>query len=74
MSARIEGLREDERQKILNELADIIETPGNVYEHIWKPGDIIVRDHLSSVHARTDWPDDQKRTLRGVTIKGHALS
>ena len=54
MSARIEGLPDDKRRKILKELADIIETPGNVYEHIWKPGDIIVWDHLSSVHARTD--------------------
>ena len=60
--------------KILKELADTIKTSGNVYEHIWKPGDIIVWDHLLSVHARRDWPDDQKRTLRRVTIKGHALS
>ena len=74
MSVRIEGMDDDEGQALLEEICDIIEAPDNIYEHVWKPGDILMWDNLSSLHARTDWPQDQRRTLRRVTIKGDALS
>ena len=53
---------------------DIIEDPAGIYEHAWRPGDLIVWDNLSSVHARTDWPADQPRALRRCTIQGDALT
>ncbi|MEE8334019.1 MAG: TauD/TfdA family dioxygenase [Alphaproteobacteria bacterium] len=73
MSLRIEGMDADESRDVLDQLCDIVEAPENVYEHVWKPGDIIVWDNLSSVHARTDWPRDQPRTLRRCTVQGDAL-
>ncbi len=73
MSLRIEGMDDAESRAILGDLCDIVEDPDNIYEHSWTPGDIIVWDNLSSVHARTDWPGDQRRTLRRVTVKGDAL-
>lgn len=74
MSVRIEGMDDDEGQALIEEICDIIEAPDNIYEHVWKPGDILMWDNLSSLHARTDWPQEQRRTLRRVTIKGDALS
>jgi taurine dioxygenase len=74
MSLRIEGMDEAESRALLDPICDIIEAEDNVYEHVWRPGDIIIWDNLSSVHARTDWPREQRRTLRRVTIKGDALS
>jgi taurine dioxygenase len=73
MSLRIEEMDEAESREILDALCDLVEAPDNIYEHAWTPGDIIVWDNLSCVHARTDWPDDQRRTLRRVTIRGEAL-
>ena len=58
---------------MLDRLCDLIEQPDNIYEHVWRPGDIIVWDNLSSLHARTDWPDDQRRTLRRCTVEGDEL-
>ena len=73
MSRRIEGYSDDESQSIIDAVSDIVEAPDNIYEHVWTPGDIIIWDNLSCLHARTEWPRDQRRTLRRVTIKGEAL-
>ncbi len=73
MSLRIEGMDAAESRDVLSQLCDIVEAPDNVYEHVWKPGDLIVWDNLSSVHARTDWPRDQPRTLRRCTVQGDVL-
>lgn len=74
MSRRIEGYTDDESQSIINAVSDIVESPDNIYEHVWTTGDIIIWDNLSCLHARTDWSKDQRRTLRRVTIKGEALA
>ncbi|NKB22438.1 MAG: hypothetical protein GKS01_18280 [Alphaproteobacteria bacterium] len=73
MSMRIEGYSDDEGRDLINAVADIVEAEDNIYEHVWKPGDIIIWDNLSCLHARTDWPREQRRTLRRVTIEGEAL-
>ena len=74
MSVRIEGYSADESWELINEVADIVEAPHNIYEHVWKPGDIMIWDNLSCLHARTDWPREQRRTLRRVTIEGEVLA
>ena len=74
MSLRIEGMDEDESRDVLETIFDIVEAEDNIYEHVWRPGDILLWDNLSCVHARTDWPPEQNRTLRRVTIRGEALS
>lgn len=73
MSARIEGMDADESDETLAALYEIIEHPDNVYEHRWRPGDLIIWDNLSSLHARNTWPDAERRTLRRCTIEGQAL-
>lgn len=73
MSARIEGMDESESRAVLAELCGLIEAPDNIYEHSWRPGDIIVWDNLSTLHARNDWPADERRTLRRCTVEGELL-
>ena len=74
MSARIEGMDEAESRATLTALCDHIEAPDNIYEHSWRPGDIMVWDNLSCLHARNDWPADERRTLRRCTVEGETLS
>lgn len=69
----IEGMDRDESQEILARLFDITEDPGNYYEHVWRPGDLVMWDNLACLHARTDWPDDQTRMLRRCTTLGETL-
>jgi taurine dioxygenase len=73
MSLRIEGLEEAESADALETIFDIVERPDNIYEHVWRVGDLMTWDNLSCVHARTDWPREQPRSLRRCTVQGEAL-
>jgi taurine dioxygenase len=70
MSVRIEGMEEAESDALLNSLFDHAEKPEFVYAHVWRKGDLIVWDNRCSMHARTDFPSDQRRLLLRTTVKG----
>lgn len=71
MSARIEGLAPDENEEILNQLFDISEDPSVVFEHEWKTGDMVMWDNYASIHMRRDFPRDQPRLMRRLTLDGY---
>jgi taurine dioxygenase len=73
MSARILGLSRDESEAALEELFDISEDPAIVYEHEWKLGDLVIWDNWCSIHARKDFPRDEPRLMRRLTIEGQAM-
>lgn len=71
MSAKIEGLAPDENEEILNQLFDISEDPSVVFEHEWKTGDMVMWDNYASIHMRRDFPRDQPRLMRRLTLDGY---
>ena len=73
MSARIEGFSPKESDEILEELFDISEDPSIVYQHDWKLGDLVIWDNWCSIHARRDFPRNEPRLMRRLTIEGRAL-
>jgi taurine dioxygenase len=73
MSARIEGMSKEESEDALEQLFDISEDPAIVYEHEWKLGDLVIWDNWCSIHARKDFPRDQPRLMRRLTIEGQAM-
>ena len=69
MTACIEGIPEHESEEILAELFDLTEDASVVYEHVWRVGDFLAWDNLSSNHARTDFSAAERRLLlRGTTL------
>ena len=70
MTRRIEGLPVQESDALLNLLFDHQENPDFIYEHVWRPGDILMWDNRCTLHARTDFSPDERRLLRRVTILG----
>ena len=73
MSARIIGLVREESEDVLAQLFDISEDPAIVYEHEWKLGDLVIWDNWCSIHARKDFPLDEPRLMRRLTIEGQAM-
>jgi taurine dioxygenase len=69
----IEGMDRDESEVLLQKLFDYAEEPAIIYEHVWRIGDLVMWDNLSCLHARTDWPSEQRRTLRRCTVEGEPL-
>jgi alpha-ketoglutarate-dependent taurine dioxygenase len=73
MSARIAGLSKAESDAALEQLFEISEDPAIVYEHIWQLGDLVIWDNWASIHARKDFPRDEPRLMRRLTIEGQAM-
>ena len=71
MSAKIEGLAPDENEIILNQLFDISEDPSVVFEHVWLKGDLVMWDNYASTHMRRDFPRDEPRLMRRLTLNGY---
>jgi len=68
MTDEIIGLPEDESRELLQILFAHQRRDEFVYAHKWRPGDLLMWDNRCSVHARTDFPSDQRRLLRRLTL------
>jgi taurine dioxygenase len=74
MTTRLEGFEPAESNAILDELYDIGERREFIFEHVWKLGDFLMWDNRCTIHARTDFPKEERRLLRRCTVEGEPLS
>jgi len=70
MTEEIVGLSAEESRRILSFLFDHIERPEFIYEHEWQVGDVLLWDNRCLVHARRDFPAQELRLMRRLTIAG----
>jgi taurine dioxygenase len=70
MTVRIEGIPQAESEGLLEALLDHAEKPEFVYRHGWRVGDLLLWDNRCSMHARDDFPSDQRRLMLRTTVKG----
>ena len=73
MTTRIEGVSQDESDAILDQLYDIGERREFIFEHVWQLGDFLMWDNRCTIHARTDFPKEERRLLRRCTVEGEPL-
>jgi len=66
----IVDMPQEESDPLLNAIFDHSERPEFVYTHSWRVGDLLVWDNRCSMHARTDFPSDQRRLMLRTTVKG----
>ena len=70
MTVAIDGMPETESEELLNTLFEHQERPEFIYEHIWRPHDLLLWDNRCALHARTDFSADERRLMRRLTILG----
>jgi taurine dioxygenase len=70
MTESIEGMPREESDELLGFLFEHCEQPQFVYEHVWRPGDLILWDNRCTLHARTDFDASERRKLRRVALLG----
>jgi taurine dioxygenase len=73
MTARIEGVSAQESDAILEQLYDLGERREFIFEHEWRLGDFLMWDNRCTIHARTDFPKEERRLLRRCTVEGEPL-
>jgi taurine dioxygenase len=70
MTREIIDMPHDESDRLLAFLFDHQEQRQFVYEHVWRPGDVLLWDNRCTLHARTDFSAAERRLLRRVAILG----
>src|SRR5581483_1264718 len=73
MTVGIQDMDRAESDAIMAQLYDIGERREFIYEHQWKLGDFLMWDNRCTVHARTDFPKEERRLLRRCTVEGDLL-
>ena len=73
MTTRIDDMSDEESEATLHELYDIGERREFIFEHVWKLGDFLMWDNRCTIHARTDFPKEERRLLRRCTVEGEPL-
>lgn len=73
MTTAIEGMSQFESAGVLEQLYAAGEQREFIYEHIWRPGDFVMWDNYSTIHARADFPKHERRLLRRCTVEGQPL-
>ena len=71
MTAHVEDMDREESDRLLAAVFDHSENPEWVYEHVWRPHDLLVWDNRCSMHARTDFPEGERRLMLRTTIEGN---
>ena len=72
MTESIEGLSESESRAALDKIFALQKEKRFCYEHVWAKGDLVMWDNRCTLHARTDFPRNERRLLRRVTIEDAA--
>ncbi len=69
MTFAIEGMATDESDALLDQLFAHAEQRQFIYQHVWRPGDVILWDNRCTLHARTDFSPNERRLLRRITVQ-----
>ncbi len=68
MTGHVVDMEKGESDVLLAQVFDHSEKPEMIYEHVWRPGDLILWDNRCSMHGRTDFPMDQRRLFWRTTV------
>lgn len=74
MTEYIVGLPEQKSHDLLDQLFFYQEQQQYIYQHQWKPGDVVMWDNRCTLHARTNFDASELRKLRRVTISGGSIN
>lgn len=70
MTESIVDMPRVESDALLAMLFDHAENPAWIYEHVWRPGDLLAWDNRCSMHARTDFDAAERRLMRRCVVLG----
>jgi len=70
MTHHIVGIPRAESDALLDRLFTHIERREFIYEHVWRPGDLVVWDNFATLHARTDFDPKERRVMRRFSVAG----
>ena len=73
LTQKIGDLDQAQTRQLAHDLIEHITSERHVYRHSWRVGDLVIWDNWCSIHARKDFPREEPRLMRRLTIEGQAL-
>ena len=70
LTLRIVEMKQAESDEVLEVLFDHCEQSSLIYEHVWSKDDFVMWDNRCLNHARTDFPETERRLLRRTVVQG----
>lgn len=70
MTEEFVGLDPADSGALLETVLASAENMENVYEHVWRVGDLVMWDNRCTQHARRDFPENERRLLRRIGLEG----
>lgn len=67
-TSRFDQLPPDESAALLAELFGYLYAQENVYEHVWRSGDLVIWDNIALAHGRPDQTGVARRRLRRIAV------
>ncbi|MCL2429286.1 MAG: TauD/TfdA family dioxygenase [Alphaproteobacteria bacterium] len=71
-NAYLAGLDPVISEGLLNELWSYVAQPEFAWEHVWRPGDLVLWDNRCTMHRRDAFDPDARRIMHRTQIKGEA--
>jgi taurine dioxygenase len=68
MTHHIVGMDTAESDDLLTQLFEHQEQERFLYRHVWTPGDVLLWDNRSTLHARSDFDASERRLMRRVVV------
>lgn len=70
-TVRLDGMNETDSDELLHLLFGLLYAPGNVYEHRWRSGDLVIWDNYALQHGRPDLAGVARRRLQRACVADH---
>jgi taurine dioxygenase len=70
MTDHVVDLSQEDSRRILDLLFAAVEREDHLFEHAWRPGDLLMWDNRCVQHARRDFDPAQPRVLRRIAVRG----
>lgn len=64
----IDGMENAAALQLIDELTALATQPECIYQHRWRPGDVVMWDNRATMHRGRPWPDNQPRNMIRTTI------
>lgn len=64
----IDGMENGMALQLIDELTALATQPECIYQHRWRPGDVVMWDNRATMHRGRPWPDNQPRYMIRTTI------
>jgi taurine dioxygenase len=70
-TSHVVGMEPNDSESVIQQVFDVLYEPGNIYEHHWRRGDVLIFDNIAVHHARRDFDSAERRTLQRVVLDDH---